>query len=156
MDWANQVSTLIGAVVGVGSTLLVDRSRGARDRHQRLNTTRRDAYAAYLTALTQTDAGLQLLAVSEVPPVSRTQAMSAWQAYSVLARRYDVVLVAPDHIAKAASSTFDRLLDIRDAITTTAMTVGEPGSPAWEAVHLPYIAAIVELRSLMRDDVRGG
>jgi len=51
---------------------------------------------------------------------------------------------------------------MREAIRTTALTVGNPGpsgeedrgSAEWQAVHLPYIEAINALRTVMRADVQ--
>jgi hypothetical protein len=51
VDWSAPVSTLIGAVVGVGATMLADRSRWKRDQSRERDQLRRDSYGSYLAAV---------------------------------------------------------------------------------------------------------
>ncbi|MCF4138571.1 hypothetical protein L1856_20425 [Streptomyces sp. Tue 6430] len=51
MDWLAPVNTLTGAAIGIGSTLLADRIRWRRDREALDRDTRRQAYAAFMAAL---------------------------------------------------------------------------------------------------------
>ncbi|MFF8868000.1 hypothetical protein ACF08B_38860 [Streptomyces sp. NPDC015139] len=67
MDWLAPVNTLIGAVIGVGSTLLADRHRWRRDRAALNQDTRRQAYAAFMTALSDVYQRLDELAHEEHP-----------------------------------------------------------------------------------------
>jgi hypothetical protein len=156
MDWTIPLSTLVGALVGVGSTLLVDIVRSRRDRIGRLMEVRRQVYAQYLEALTNTDGELQMLAVSRSTPVDEVDTRTAWRKYSLLALRYEVQLVAPESVAKTADAAYRSLRNMRDAIRATKLSVGTPGSPEWEAVHLPYIKAIDTLRSAMHADIQQG
>jgi hypothetical protein len=156
MDWTVPLGTLVGAFVGVGSTLLVDVVRSRRDRIHQIVTVRRQVYAQYLEALTKTDGELQMLAVSQSTPVDELATRTAWRQYSLLALRYEVELVAPKSVTKTADAAYRTLRNMRDAINRTKLVVGTPGSPEWEAVHLPYINAIDTLRSNMRADIQRG
>ncbi len=156
MDWTVPLSTLVGAFVGVGSTLLVDVVRSRRDRIHQAVTIRRQVYAQYLEALTKTDGELQMLAVSQATPVDELDTRTAWRKYSLLALRYEVELVAPESVSKTADAAYRTLRNMRNAINTTKLRVGTPGSPEWEEVHLPYIQAIDTLRSIMRADIHQG
>jgi hypothetical protein len=107
-----------------------------------------------LDALTSTDAELQALAITGTP-VDETQLRSSWRKYSLLALRYEVDLLAPRSVVEAAESTYRHLRNIRNVLGTTALQVGSPGSPEWEAAHRPYVEAIDNLRGSMRADIQG-
>jgi hypothetical protein len=121
MDWTVPLSTLVGAFVGVGSTLLVDLVRSRRDRIHQLVTVRRQVYAQYLDALTKTDGELQMLAVSQSTPVDELDTRTAWRKYSLLALRYEVELVAPESVAKTADAAYRTLRNMRNAISATKL-----------------------------------
>jgi hypothetical protein len=125
MDWTTPVSTLIGAAVGVGSTLLAETVRARRDRTQQLNHLRRELYARYLAALTGTDGELQLLAVRHGTPVPEADLRTAWHAHAVLALNHEVQLIAPDHVADAADRAYRALRARRNLLATPA----DPASP---------------------------
>jgi hypothetical protein len=161
MDWATPVSTLIGAIVGVGSTLLVESVRAKRDRGDQLYQTRRQLYARYLEALTTTDSELQLLAVSQQTPANQADLRAAWRSHSLLALRYEIELVAPARVAGAAQDAYKCLRAARNVIGNTEVTVKNPCTPddsnprsaAWQRVQVPYIDAVTALRSVMRADM---
>ncbi|MFB7500359.1 hypothetical protein ACFC09_37755 [Streptomyces sp. NPDC056161] len=48
MNWGKQLSTAIGALLGIGATLLVDRARHRREQANRVQDARRDLYTRYL------------------------------------------------------------------------------------------------------------
>ncbi|MGH3522021.1 MAG: hypothetical protein ACRDU4_04130 [Mycobacterium sp.] len=154
MDWTVPLSTLMGALVGVGSTLLVDIIRSRRDRIRQLVEVRRQVYAQFLEALTNTDGELQMLAASQPAPVDEVSIRTTWRKYSLLALRYEVELVAPESVAATANAAYKTLRDMRNAIGTAELSVGFPRSPEWEAIHRPYINAIDALRSSMRTDIQ--
>ena len=156
MDWTVPLSTLMGALVGVGSTLLVDVVRSRRDRTRQLMEVRRQVYAKFLEALTNTDGELQMLAASQSTSVDEIAIRVTWRKYSLLALRYEVELIAPKSVTETANAAYKTLRDMRNAIGTAELSVGFPRSPEWEAVHRPYVDAIDTLRSSMRADVQQG
>lgn len=68
-----------GAALGVGSTLVVEAVRARRDRASRLEEMRRTAYVKFLTALMETEAALQTLALSRTTPVGLADTWSAYR-----------------------------------------------------------------------------
>lgn len=156
VDWTTPVSTLIGALVGVGSTLLSETVRSKRDRGQQLHQLRRQLYARYLEALTSTDSELQLLAVRQQTPVDEADLRTAWRSYSLLTLNYEIALVAPTPVAATADTAYRALRAMRNVIGTTEVTVSTPGnsgSAEWRDVHRAYKDALAALRSAMRADV---
>ncbi|MGP3969283.1 hypothetical protein [Streptomyces sp. 6N223] len=158
MDWTTPVSTLIGALVGVGSTLLGETVRSRRDRGHQLYQLRRELYARYLEALTSTDSELQLLAVRQRTPVDEADLRAAWRSHSLLALKYEIELVAPPPVAAASDTAYRALRAMRNVMGTTEVTVAAShrGSAEWEEVHRPYSDAMAALRSAMRADVGSG
>lgn len=159
MAWLALVGTLSGAILGAVTTLLADTIRAKRERRQRLDEARRQTYTDYLVALTETDAALQLLALSEETPVDRAAATAAFRSKAILSLRYQVGLVASPEVADAAETTYGKLRDIREALVTKTLDVGTrnsatAGSDGWQAVHTPYTDAVVNLRGAMQKEIR--
>ncbi|MDX3228314.1 hypothetical protein [Streptomyces sp. ME19-01-6] len=161
MDWITPVSTLIGTMVGVGSTLLGETVRAKRDRgHQRYEL-RRQLYARYLEALTNTDSELQLLAIRRQTPVDEADLRAAWRSHSLLSLNYEIALVAPPPVADAADTAYRSLRAMRNVLGAAEVTIGSPGAPEdnapgtaeWRGVHRAYIDAMTALRSAMRADI---
>ncbi|MGW4248619.1 hypothetical protein [Nocardia sp. NPDC004722] len=152
MEWVAVVGTLSGAAVGAGTTLLVDAIRARRERSQRFQDAQRGVYAKYLEALIKTDSAVQALAMSQLTPVASADATAAFRAHQLVAARFELELVAPREVSEAAEAAYDALNAMRLILTTTAVTVGNPGvgSPEWVAVHEPFRTTLDNLRSAMR------
>ncbi len=155
MEWLPVISTLLGGGLGVGSTLAADAVRFRHQRRQDFDAVRRSTYAEFLTALTRTDSALQMATLTDATPLGKPLATTLFRSQSLLAHRYQVELVASPAVAQSADKTYARLRDMRDAVAAHRLTVGHPGSAEWEKVHVPYMDAFTELRSLMRIDVQG-
>ncbi|WP_159050371.1 hypothetical protein [Streptomyces cellostaticus] len=155
------MSTLIGALVGVGSTLLGESVRSRRDRGHQLHQLRRQLYARYLEALTNTDSELQLLAIRQPTPVDEADLRGVWRSHSLLALNYEITLVAPTPVATTADTAYRALRGMRNVIGTAEVNVSnpgvsegnDPGSAEWQGVHRAYVDALAALRSAMRADV---
>ncbi|PKW07782.1 hypothetical protein SAMN05428944_5139 [Streptomyces sp. 1222.5] len=163
MDWTTPVSTLIGALVGVGSTLLSESVRARRDRGNQSHQLRRQLYARYLEALTSTDSDLQLLAVRERAPVAEADLRAAWRGHSLLALHYEIGLVAPPPVTGAADTAYRALRAARNALVAAGATAGDSGTPDGHPrpagprdVRGGYIDALAALRAAMRADVGDG
>lgn len=68
MEWISPVSTALGAVIGVGSTLLTDRFRWRRERAGQNLDVRRQMYADYTAALSRIRTALNECAQMNIPP----------------------------------------------------------------------------------------
>ncbi|MFD8385172.1 hypothetical protein ACFV2X_42765 [Streptomyces sp. NPDC059679] len=164
MDWTTPISTLLGAVVGVGSTLLGETVRSKRDRGHQQYELRRQLYARYLEALTNTDSELQLLAIREQTPLDEADLRAAWRNHSLLSLNYEIALVGPPPVADAADTAYRSLRSMRNVLGRAEVTLGnpgtsgdqDPGSAEWRDAHRAYIDAMAALRSAMRADIGTG
>jgi len=77
MQWLTLAGTLLGAFIGVGSTLIVDRRRWLRERSKALFETRRQLYSDFLADLSTTREILRTVALGyhpvEIPRVVSTK-----------------------------------------------------------------------------------
>lgn len=158
VDWIAPVSTLVGGLLGVGSTLAVDRVRWRRDRHQQFAEVRRVTYVRFVTAAIETEGALHHLAATADGALDQISAMKVWREHKLALCREELRLIAPPAIVEAAQRVHDRLVDLRNTLTTSKITVGvkgNPGSPEWIAIYEPFDAAVWSLRDVLRSDVQG-
>ncbi|MFC8517652.1 hypothetical protein [Streptomyces sp. NPDC057257] len=155
MEWLTLISTLSGGVLGVGSTLVVEAVRARRERGNHHVELQRTAYVRYLTALTETEAALQALALSRSTPIANAEVVAAFRSRHVMAARYELYLVAPSSVYSAAHEAYDRLRAMRVAIATTDVVVSDD-SADWQAIHVPYDDAFRQLRVAMRESLSPG
>src|SRR5262249_16312230 len=142
MNWGTLVGTVLGALLGVGSTLLVDRSRWKRDRRTQEHTGRREVYSEYLSALSVTTHQLKDLrrhGPSEHKKRKRMagEILTASGAYQL---RWKVRISAPETLKDPTEEAFECLRELRDCFDDPA----EPQNPWHDAVNA-ITFAIAEL-----------
>jgi len=152
VDWIPVVTTLLGTVVGVGSTLVVDRVRSSREQRQRWDDLRRQSYVQFLVATNHTHQALCAVALgissSEAPKAAR--AREAFVSNGIYAACEQVVIVAPEPIRIAANVAFDLLKRYRDLIENGHDT----DNSANRALLDQYRQSRDSLRELMHEDLR--
>ncbi|HSK95949.1 MAG TPA: hypothetical protein VK891_04955 [Euzebyales bacterium] len=150
MDWSTALSTLVGAVVGVGSALVVDRARWRRERHQQRQQARQDAYVAYLAALHHANGAIR--AISLGPDDAGTHGATtraAFRSAGVVEAREHVILLAPESVAVAADAVFQCLRTLRDIVAQGQQL----GSPDYELALRAYDDGLHALRDAIRADL---
>ena len=96
MDWGPLLGTALGAVVGVGSTLVSDRVRWRRDRTARQRDMKRQLYGEYLAALMRTRNQLKDIASSSLATEDRAlKAGEAFREGGAYELRYQMSITAP-------------------------------------------------------------
>ncbi|MFH8620217.1 hypothetical protein ACH4E8_34770 [Streptomyces sp. NPDC017979] len=151
MDWLTLLSTLLGAVVGVGSTLLADRARWGREIRSQALEHRRTLYGEFLTTLNLAQESLFAVAYGRHPAeLTRDLAARAvFGEHQVYAVRERVVLSGRESVVAAADLAFNHLKAFRDVVGSGA----RPDSPELaEAIHA-YGTVLRELRHAMRDEL---
>ncbi|MEU6847383.1 hypothetical protein ABZ930_36495 [Streptomyces sp. NPDC046716] len=153
MNWGTQISTVIGAVLGISATLLADRVRYRREQETRDHADRRDLYARYLTALNDSSSSLRLIILKQSDPAARYEAaLGAFRDASVLTRRYEINLQAPSAVKAKSDQTYRLLRDWRDLIGT------RPGLALTSTEYLEALDifhnARKDLQSAMREHLR--
>jgi hypothetical protein len=113
------------------------------------------ACVRYLTALTETEAALQALALSHSTPIANADVVEAFRSRHLVPARYELFLVAPPSVYTAAHEAYIRLRAMRVAIATTNVVVSDD-SADWHAIHVPYDDAFRRLRVAMRESLSPG
>ncbi len=156
MSWGTLLAAGLGAVLGVGTTLLTDLVRSRRDSDQRWADVRREVYSRALTALSQTHSRLVRAACQGLAAADREQAVhDAYHnsplnsdARSVLR---ELAITAPAVVFELAVPVDRELRVIRDAL---ALNPSHPDSDEYAELVQPYRACLAALQAAMRDDLR--
>ena len=157
VDWSAPVSTLVGAVVGVGATMLADRSRWKRDRSRERDQLRRESYRNYLAAVIQAHEAMRAAATgtdgtdgTDGSPESKRAAITeAFRSADPYVHRFDLSLVAPCDVVTLAVAVFRRVRDIRDLLLSGAVAE----SVEYREAQRAYYDAIKEMSDAMRQDL---
>ncbi|MGW1410908.1 hypothetical protein [Streptomyces sp. NPDC002403] len=145
MEWTTLVSTMLGAVIGVGSTLLADRLRWRRDTGERDREMLRSSYVEFLEALTQArDVISQASRASNT--VQQEQIQSALLEHGVHVKQYQLELLAPAHVVTKARDAGYKLALYRDAVVDGARR----DDPECADARRVFRAAREELMEAMR------
>lgn len=122
MDWTAPVSTVLGAVIGVASTLAVNHAQWKRDNTKRERDELRTACVEFLSAVTQArEQILQASREGHAPVDERVQkARSALSDHDVFPKRVQLHLVAPTGLSEMAYATVNKLIRYRDAVAEGA------------------------------------
>ncbi|MFI2026798.1 hypothetical protein [Streptomyces buecherae] len=153
MGWGSILSTLLGALIGVFSTLAADWSRASRDRRANDQDVRRQTYADYLAALAQTRNLLRLAARSRSTPLEERarNAMEAFRDGSAYELRYQIALVAPTAVVDASTAAFRALRDLRDLVEEGAIHTEQN----YLVLRDHWESCFAELRAAMKSDLAG-
>ena len=118
MSWIPVLATVVGAVVGLGSGLVVDQVRSGRDASAKALAVRRDAYVGYLSALHEANEAMRAVSLGEhaqeLPRLAAARA--ACRTASVTMTREQLILLAPEPVILAADDAFRSLRALRDRI----------------------------------------
>ncbi|WP_086848265.1 hypothetical protein [Amycolatopsis kentuckyensis] len=152
MNWVTPLATLIGAVVGVGSALLVERFRWTRDREKDRAQQRREVYIEFLMALSQSHSSMRstVLQAGDDPESRRYLALhEAFDGSGLWRFRQSLSLTAPADIIKLAVDTCDALAAVRDTLVATP----DIRSDAYVRAREDLWRTNAELRESMRKDL---
>ncbi|MFJ9173860.1 hypothetical protein [Streptomyces sp. NPDC102360] len=149
MEWTTLAATSLGAIIGIGSTLLADRLRAAREQTQRTEAMRQQLYADYLAALSRVADDLHALGSSTDRTEMRARVSETWRRGDAYPLRYHMTISAPPNMVPVSDSCFRRLRAFRDVVATGAGS----GTPSFEAAQNAYDQALTTLRGLMRTDL---
>ncbi|MFF4162913.1 hypothetical protein [Streptomyces sp. NPDC001741] len=118
MEWTALVATAVGAVIGVGSTLVTERVTWRRNAGEQDRETLRTTAAQFLEALTEARDTISDASRSELLPVDeRAQlARAAFLTYGVHAKQYQLELLATPEVAECAKDAAHQLVLYRDAV----------------------------------------
>ncbi len=149
VGWETLIGTGLGAIFGIGSTLLVDRVRWRRDQNTRQGEIQRQLYGDYLAALEHTRTHLKdLRRLPDLAPDERArQVRDAFREGGTYELAYRIAITAPDTVVRGSEDAQHKLRDLRDALISG--TECGTRSPVQAALR----HAIKSLRDAMRSDL---
>ena len=144
------VGTALGALLGVGSTVLVDHSRWKRDQRAQEHTGRREVYSQYLSALSLATHQLNdLRRHGSLTPDERKrkagEILTASEAYQL---RYKMLITAPEVLEGPIEQAFACLRNLRDCFDEHQVS-----GDLWDGAIAAMTDAIVALRRAIREDL---
>jgi hypothetical protein len=156
MNFGTLIAAAVGAVIGIGSTLITDSVRARRELDQKWVDTKRLVYARFLGALAQAHSRITVAAFRNLSGEERRGAVHEAfhddpqysEAKSVLR---ELAITAPEHVYKMAAEVYERLRIVRDVLAQESVTVDYA---EYEKVNTPFFAGLEALQNLMRDDLR--
>ncbi|GGT57303.1 hypothetical protein GCM10010271_71280 [Streptomyces kurssanovii] len=122
MEWTTLAGTGLGAIVGVGATLLADRVRWKRESRAREQETLRLLYVTYLEAIASARDEISRASADVGQPLTE-RGLAAHQAmrdHEVFAKQYQLELSAPPAVVELVVSATQGLVDYRDAVVSGA------------------------------------
>ncbi|MFK0123409.1 hypothetical protein ACIQSP_08850 [Streptomyces nigra] len=158
MELGTLAVAAVGAVFGVGTTLVSDLMRSRREQQRFWNETKRVVYARFLTSLAQTHSRMIVAAFRELPDDVRRQGVhdafhNDPQNSDAKAVLRELAIVSPDHVHQAALTVYRQLRVIRETLAAQPL---RPESPEYEAVRRPFFTELENLQRVMRDDLKPG
>ncbi|MFE2725991.1 hypothetical protein [Kitasatospora sp. NPDC059327] len=151
MDWGTLVGTALGAVLGIGSTLAVDRARARRESDIRGEQLRRQVYGEYLVALSRTRSLLRDIAhdVREPPEERARRARDSVREGGAYELRHQLRLCAPTEVLTLVDQVHAALRELREQVLNGAVSQDGP----YRAARATYETAAAALREAMRRDL---
>ena len=151
VDWGTLAGTALGALLGVSTTLLGERSRWHRENASRERASKQQLYGEYLAALWLTRHRLRDLrrstALTREERVEQSgEILGAANAFQLL---YQMRIMAPAPLDDAAVQAFQTLLRLRDRFDEPDVST----DPEWSATQAALSEALEALRQAMRSDL---
>lgn len=149
MTWIPLLATLTGAVIAMGSALLVERRKTQREMAAEWRRTRRELYAKFLAAHAQ--AGSDLRSIAATPSLDADdryrQTRAAYTHCYV--SRHELELLAPHTVVELAEECSRAVRMMRDAVSAGALL----DSDQFEELTRRYLELRLETRDAMRSDI---
>ncbi|WP_277441666.1 hypothetical protein [Streptomyces sp. SPB162] len=149
MEWTTLVGTGLGAVLGVGSTLLGEHVRWRRTIRDNRLQDRRNLYVDCLVALRRAHEAMRLAADEEhtSPQVKAARIRQLFQASGCDEARERLILTATDAVMSAIDASYHSLRDVREILASGSSLTSASYQTARQAHGDATRAARVVLRS---------
>lgn len=147
MQWTAIVAAAVGAVLGVGSTLVADRIRWRGERSERDRDELRTCFMEYLAALARARD-----AFSRIEPSSGRVGRGHIEIgeYGVYSAQHQLELVAPVFILAQADQATLAMLDFYDAVVAGYDPYSEAYRKAWRAARETRGTLVESMRTTLR------
>ncbi|MFD6529469.1 hypothetical protein [Streptomyces sp. NPDC060184] len=149
MEWMTLVATLLGAVIAMGSTLLIENRKDRREAAGEWRRGRRELYGAYLGTLSQVRGELQLLILDRTPADADRQVRARQSFAKCYELRYQLEVFAPRAVVEPALRYFRSVRRLRDEAGAGVVD----GDDRCERAFVDVMDALAEVRDAMRLDM---
>ncbi|MFD7709701.1 hypothetical protein ACFV6E_17540 [Streptomyces sp. NPDC059785] len=142
MEWSSLVGTGLGAVLGVGATLVGEQVRWRRTARDSRLRDRRDLYADCLVSFRKAHEAMRVAADEDHPNAQARAARlrQVYQASGCDEARERLILTANDEVTAAIDASYTSLRTIREVLAAGA-TVPTPEYQAARRAHKEATAA---------------
>jgi hypothetical protein len=156
MDYGTLAATAVGAVIGVGATLISDSVQARRDIDQKWLDTKRLVYVRLLEALAQAHSRITVAAFQGLCGTERRYAVHHAfhddprhsEAKSVLR---ELAITAPENVYRLASDVYQSLRVVRDILAEPS-TIAD--NPEFRRANDSFFKNLENLQQLMRIDLK--
>lgn len=153
MDWTTLAGTALGALVGVGSTLLADRARWRRDLSDRTRQERKQIYVTVLTKYRLAYEAMHAAAVTgrdQEDAVREAAVREAFRASGCDEARETALICAPQEMSDVLEKVYATLRELQDVFAA-----GDPplDSPQVQERRRRHAEAIWAARAAIRRDL---
>ncbi len=148
MSWATLLSAVIGAVIALGSSLLVDVRRDRSQRGREHQQERRRQGVTFTVALVDAIGALRLAAASGLDTVERRVAAGEAVAPVYVVREQLLVTGTPGQL-RAGEAAFHALIGVRDAVRAGSALE----SADYHDAYHPFAEALWRFRLTVRAEL---
>jgi len=159
MNVGTLIAAAVGAVIGVGSTLITDSVRARRDLDQKWVDTKRLVYVRFLVALAQAHSRIKVAAFEQkLVPAEKQRAVSRAfhddpQHAEAKAVLRELAITAPEHVYRLALEVYECLRVIRDVLSEPSITAVDT---EYRQASKPFWTRLDTLQDVMREDLQSG
>ena len=150
-QWIAVLGTALGAVIGIGSAFVSDRVRWKREQQRDRAGVRRELYASYIAALTETHESMRAASGRDgLTAAQRADAVrDVFHDGGLYQLRYQIGVIADQQVLDAAEAAFQQMRDIRD----TFAHGGRIGDPQYQEQRTAWGGVLRTLQLAMREEL---
>lgn len=151
MSWMSLISTVVGALIGIGSTLVADRARYRRELAKADRDARRQLYADFLIADAAAHDGMRLQAMKAGADETerRNAVYETFHSSQIYPTRYRLTVAAPAEVVNDSENVFRFLRRIRNTLADGL----DLADAEYTELHQAHENALRRLRNSMRVDL---
>ncbi|MFD8421651.1 hypothetical protein [Streptomyces sp. NPDC059466] len=149
MTWISLLATLVGAVIAMGSALLVERRKTQRETTAEWHRTRRELYTRFLAAHAQAGSDLRNLAATPTLDADERYRQARAAYTHCYASRHELELLAPQAVVGPAEKCSGAVRGMRDAVSSGLLLE----SDQFSELTRQYLDLRLQTRDAMRADL---
>ena len=156
MAWGTLLAAALGAVFGIGSTVLTDILRSRRDDDRQWAETKRHVYVRFLVALAQAHSRMVVVAFNGLQSVERIAAVHRAfhedpQHSSAKSVLRELGITAPPSVYQEGLAVYQKLREVRELLAQDDTTLE---TPEYHETVVGFFAMLDALQNAMRNDLQ--